>query len=439
MNLLTAIITSFVFMLCLFGGKPAAAQNVRETTYVKRDGPTIVVRAVGPVEVVKVEPYMDAKEGKKIGSLNLQVVIKNTAHKPRTYDLFGQGKTGSGGRLGGATKAPKQGPPGSGERDNSKGPNELRRKIRPRRNQTRQISKRTKLVRPILVDERGHFAPHIVCCRVEPPGRMVTLGGWSGLFLCLWAAFSLTRAYAADVPDWWIGPKAEYETLVNGAREEGHLVLWSHPDPSCTPLIAGAFEKEYGVEVEHTEYTTAQIVQRILLEGVAGMYTVDVGNLSVHHVPRLEQKGLLQQLHYRENVTTYREVPKMVSPHSTAFIGWTSPRGLAYNTKIPKDKVPNSYEDVLNPMFANRKISVDTDLKEYIILAHQWGLEKTKNFVKRLGAMKPKFHPNNTVITQMVAAGETLIAPGVIRRIPLYEFKNKGAPIDWKPCSRSYP
>ena len=109
MNLLTAIITSFVFMLCLFGGKPAAAQNVRETTYVKRDGPTIVVRAVGPVEVVKVEPYMDAKEGKKIGSLNLQVVIKNTAHEPRTYDLFGQGKTGSGGWLGGATKAPSKG------------------------------------------------------------------------------------------------------------------------------------------------------------------------------------------------------------------------------------------------------------------------------------------------------------------------------------------
>jgi iron(III) transport system substrate-binding protein len=261
-----------------------------------------------------------------------------------------------------------------------------------------------------------------------------------GLFLCLLAALSFSLAYAADVPNWWIGPKDEYQKLAEGAKKEGHLVLWSHPDPECTPLIAGSFEEKYGVKVEHTEYTTAQIVQRILLEGVAGMYTVDVGNLSVHHVPRLEQKGLLQKLNYRENVTTYKEVPNMVSPHSTAFIGWTSPRGLAYNTKrVPKDKVPNTYEDVLNPMFANGKISVDTDLKEYIILAHRQGLEKTEQFVKKLGEMKPKFHPNNTVITQMVAAGEALIAPGVIRRIPLYEFKNKGAPIDWKPLKPIVP
>ncbi len=262
-----------------------------------------------------------------------------------------------------------------------------------------------------------------------------------GLFSCLLAALSFSVAQAANIPDWWIGPKDEYESLVKGAKEEGNLVLWSHPDPACTPLIAGPFEQAYGVKVEHTEYTTAQIVQRILLEGVAGMYTVDVGNLSVHHVPRLEQRGLLQQLPYRERVTTYKQVPELVSPHNTAFVAYTSPRGLAYNTaKVAKNQVPDSYEDVVNnPMFANRKISVDTDLKEYIILARNWGLEKTKGYIRRLGAMKPKFHPNNTVITQMVAAGEALIAPGVIRRIPLYEFKAKGAPIDWKPLKPVVP
>ena len=262
-----------------------------------------------------------------------------------------------------------------------------------------------------------------------------------GVFFALLAALSFSVARAADIPDWWIGPKDEYEKLAAGAKQEGQLVLWSHPDPMCTPLIAGPFEEKYGVKVEHVEYTTAQIVQRILLEGVAGIYSVDVGNLSVHHVPRLEKKNLLQQLPYRERVTTYKQIPKMVSTNSTAFIAYTSPRALAYNTnKVPKDQVPDSYEDILkNPMFKDRKISVDTDLKEYIILAQDWGMEKAKHYVKRLGEMKPKFHPNNTVITQMVAAGEALIAPGVIRRIPLYEFKNKGAPIDWKPLKPSVP
>jgi len=109
MSLLMSIVTSIVFAFCLFAGKPAAAQNVKETTYVKRDGPTIVVRTVGSVEVVKIDPYIDMKKGKKSGRLNLQVVIKNTAKEPHAYQIFGQGRTETGGWLGGATKAPGKG------------------------------------------------------------------------------------------------------------------------------------------------------------------------------------------------------------------------------------------------------------------------------------------------------------------------------------------
>ncbi len=109
MSLLMSLVTSFVFVLCIFSNNPASAQSVKETTYVKRDGPTIVVRTVGPVEVVKVEPFIDAKKGKKTGKLNLEVVIKNTAHEPHTYQVFGQGRTETGGWLGGATKAPSKG------------------------------------------------------------------------------------------------------------------------------------------------------------------------------------------------------------------------------------------------------------------------------------------------------------------------------------------
>ncbi len=261
-----------------------------------------------------------------------------------------------------------------------------------------------------------------------------------GLVILFLSVFYSSTPSAADVPSWWIGPESEYETLVREAKKEGELVVWAHPDPSCKSLFAGPFEQKYGIAVEHTEYTTAQIVQRILLEGVAGMYTVDIGNLSVHHVPRLEKKGLLQQLPYKDRVSTYRKIPGLVSPNSTAVIAYTNPRSLAFNTrKIPKDKIPQSYEDVLDPVFANRKISIDTDLKEYIILAQEWGMEKTKRYLRDLGEMRPKYHPNNTVITQMIAAGEAIVGPGVIHRIPLFEFKAKGAPIDWKPLKPIVP
>ena len=109
-NLLMSTAISLVFVLSLFGGKPAWAQKVvKETTYVMRGGPTIVIRTVGPVEVVKVEPFIDAKQKNKSGRLKMDVVIKNTAAEPQSYSVFGQGKTETGGWLGGVAKAPSKG------------------------------------------------------------------------------------------------------------------------------------------------------------------------------------------------------------------------------------------------------------------------------------------------------------------------------------------
>ena len=33
-------------------------------------------------------------------------------------------------------------------------------------------------------------------------------------------------AAASAVPDWWIGPAAEFETMLAGAQREGEAVFW---------------------------------------------------------------------------------------------------------------------------------------------------------------------------------------------------------------------
>ena len=109
MRVLISLSASLVFVFCLLASNPASTQSVKETTIVQREGPTIVVRTIGPVEVMKVHPYIDAKKGKKIGRLNLDVVVKNMAHEPRSFRVFGQGRTETGGWLGGVSKAPGKG------------------------------------------------------------------------------------------------------------------------------------------------------------------------------------------------------------------------------------------------------------------------------------------------------------------------------------------
>ena len=106
-KLTSAFFIAIAFLLCAPGGS-AVAQGVKEKT-LKNGTNVIVVRTLAPAEVVSVKPYIDAKEGKKIGRLKMDVVLKNTADEPQSYSVFGQGKTDTGGWLGGVAKAPSKG------------------------------------------------------------------------------------------------------------------------------------------------------------------------------------------------------------------------------------------------------------------------------------------------------------------------------------------
>ena len=93
-----------------FAAEPGlCADSITEKT-INADGSAIQVRSLGvSADVVSVKPYIKAKEGKKKGNLWLDVVVKNTGSEPQAYNIFGQGKTMSGGWIGGARKTPEKG------------------------------------------------------------------------------------------------------------------------------------------------------------------------------------------------------------------------------------------------------------------------------------------------------------------------------------------
>jgi hypothetical protein len=97
-------------LLLHFGAGPSfSAPPVKEKT-IDSDRSKIQVKVLaGNIDVVSVKPYIKAEEGKKKGRLWLDVVVKNTASEPQAYSIFGQGKTATGGWLGGMTEVPKDG------------------------------------------------------------------------------------------------------------------------------------------------------------------------------------------------------------------------------------------------------------------------------------------------------------------------------------------
>lgn len=104
------------FVCALFGlialelaaGSRLCAQSVTQKT-IEASGSKVQVRIMAvKAEIVSVKPYIKAPNGKK-GNLWLDVVLKNTGSEPQAYNIFGQGKTVSGGWSGGTRKAPKTG------------------------------------------------------------------------------------------------------------------------------------------------------------------------------------------------------------------------------------------------------------------------------------------------------------------------------------------
>lgn len=105
MKKLMLVITALGFLLLqAYGsseGGSVLAEMVKEKT-LEVGGSTIAVKIIGDVDVVKVSPYIKAKEGKTAGPLWLDIVIKNTGDKPVAVSIFGQGQGANGGWHGGA-------------------------------------------------------------------------------------------------------------------------------------------------------------------------------------------------------------------------------------------------------------------------------------------------------------------------------------------------
>src|SRR5437762_9126947 len=64
--------------------------------------------------------------------------------------------------------------------------------------------------------------------------------------------------------------------VVDAARREGSLTLYTSLAPTESQPLADAFEKKYGVKVQLWRALSEEVVQRTLTEAKGRRYTVDV-------------------------------------------------------------------------------------------------------------------------------------------------------------------
>src|SRR5258708_895708 len=219
------------------------------------------------------------------------------------------------------------------------------------------------------------------------------------------------------------------QRLIDGARKERQVTLYTSLNLKDSVPITEAFEKKYGVKVSLWRAGSEKVVQRAVSEARAGRFAFDV----------LETNGPEMEAMYREKLLEeffsphFKDLPPAAFPRHRHYVAdrfnfFT----IAYNTKLVKpEEVPNSYQDLLQPRFAGR-IGIEAgDLDWFGAMVKRMGEAKGMAYFRKLAEGKPQVRTGHTLMAELVAAGEIPLAAALYNH-NAERLVVKGAPIKWK-------
>ena len=219
------------------------------------------------------------------------------------------------------------------------------------------------------------------------------------------------------------------QRVLEGARKEARLLVYTSLNLKDSVPIAEAFEKKYGVKLELWRSSSEKVLQRALTEARGGRYAVDAFELNGPEMEALRREGLLEEFYSPQ----FANLPPAALPKHRQ---WVADRfnffTIAYNTNLVKPAdVPNSYEDLLNPRWVGKIALEAGDTDWFASMVKSMGEAKGLAFFRKLAQMKPQVRTGHTLMGELVASGEIPLAASIYNH-NAERLAVKGAPIKWK-------
>lgn len=218
----------------------------------------------------------------------------------------------------------------------------------------------------------------------------------------------------------------EYEALVEAAVAEGSLTLYTSGSEAAMAELGRDFQREFGITVNMLRLPSGALNARYGTEMESGVAQVDVYNAATIDLYELHTEWW--QPITAELVPSSADWPTSARKDHYMYTGHSG-HGLVYNTNLV-DNPPRSWEDVLDPEYANDCLIIDprtspTFVSFYSLLAEGYGDE----FLERLHAQNCKFAQAGLPTSQEVAAGGAKIGfPVTVSQVE--EPQAMGAPIE---------
>src|SRR4051812_27346972 len=219
------------------------------------------------------------------------------------------------------------------------------------------------------------------------------------------------------------------QRLVEGAKREGSLTLYSNAPTDDNTALVGAFEKKYGIKVNLYRASSEEIRQRVVNEAQARRFDVD---FILNNAPAMEA------------LTSEKLLVEVKSPHvadlmpqaiatDRSWVGFClNVLVQAYNTNlIKKTELPKTYADLLDPKWKG-KIAIEADDSDWFAglmgaMGEDKGIKLFRDIAATNGFSVRKGH---TLLANLVSAGEVPLGLTLFN-YTAEQLKKKGAPIDW--------
>jgi iron(III) transport system substrate-binding protein len=218
--------------------------------------------------------------------------------------------------------------------------------------------------------------------------------------------------------------------LLDRAKREGSLTLYTSLAPTESQPLADAFEKKYGVKVQLWRGQSDEVVQRVVTEAKGRRFAVDVVETNGPEMEMIAREKLLGELH-----SAYvADLPANAIPaHRTWFPDRMNYFVVGYNTaKVKRADIPATYEGFTDPKWKGRIALEATDAEWMATLIKTSPDKKGTDVVRKIAALQPSLRKGHVLLASLVAAGEVPVGLAMYNS-NIETLKRKGAPIDYVP------
>jgi iron(III) transport system substrate-binding protein len=210
--------------------------------------------------------------------------------------------------------------------------------------------------------------------------------------------------------------------MIEAAKKEGSVSLYTSASTGPSNAIAEAFRKKYGINVTVYRAGSADVATRVQTEEGAGRPQADA--LIIEEPALSLLKPFLAAYDSPERAAIGAEYK---APESTQIRMYVSQIG--WNTQLVKAAdAPKDWPDLLNPKWKGRFGSLDPHVTA-TTLAWQVMVQKLygPDFLAKFGANRPKLYASTNAMSQAIVSGE--IDLGITNSFGVIQMAETGAPM----------